>query len=263
MKPSATLIIVYSDSSQEGGGFRGPIFQDNTFENIPIPSKKKIGIKYSEIIGTHGNPLSDYIPTNRLTNSSYAHFDPDPVHLTYGDTGNSRVANRCRKLLKGDILVWGTRLRKYITEWYVPETERIYLTGWLIVERVINGDHLIKNNKEYLINNLNKNAHILNCTLSSAGNLEYERQKFFYRFKRQKEVIVFGKENMGGQLEKAIPLTSVLQEGEYMILPEMKKYFQTASKLLRIGPYNLNFHTIYDYLSEKNIKNPKIPVRWS
>ena len=70
------------------GGMQGPLFQDGTFEYIPIPDNfGKESRMYGNTHGMHGRLLSEYFPESRRKNVVHQsiHFDPEFVTFTYGD----------------------------------------------------------------------------------------------------------------------------------------------------------------------------------
>jgi hypothetical protein len=82
-KNSAFLLRVGIDT--EIGEHRealSPIFEDDTFEFIPLPpgSPPAILPKYSDIIGTTRKPLSDYLPTQ--FKNRRVHVDPGFPHFS-------------------------------------------------------------------------------------------------------------------------------------------------------------------------------------
>lgn len=260
MTKKAKLICIYSDTSTTG--FLGPIFSDKTFEGIPIHTNLPTGPTYQEIIGTHNIPISTYIPSKaNIEASNRAHFDPDPVHLTYGDNNDSLVANVCRKSSPGDLLLWAARLRDY-EKGYKKTPPKVYLIGWLMVERIIDGTSISDNDLSEIFQHRNINNHLLLSCFDKTGKDIYNLEDFSNNLKTNKHVIVCGNKAFGGQLETAIQLTDPLIDGNYPIRADMSNLFSTAEKILRIGPYNLKYNPAWNLVSNKTIKNPKLPLKW-
>jgi len=67
------------------GGALGPIFDDGTFEYIPIPeSEEALNERtYATLVGSHGLPLAKFLP--RRLARVHPHVDPDFTSMTYGD----------------------------------------------------------------------------------------------------------------------------------------------------------------------------------
>lgn len=262
MAKKAILICIYGDTSTTG--FLGPIFPDKTFEGIPIQTGTPIGPTYQEIIGVHQVPISTYIPKItgvKIEAMSRAHFDPDPIHLTYGDNGDSKVANVCRNLNPGDLLLWSARLCDY-NEGYLDRFPKVYLIGWLMVEHIIDGTLTTGKDLLQVFRNRNINNHLLLSSIDQDGNDLYDLKKFSINLENEKHVIVCGNKAFGGQLEKAIPLTDPIVAGNYPISSEMSDLFRTAKKILRIGPYNLNYDVAWNLVNDKTLNNPKLPLKW-
>ena len=86
------------------GGTYGPIFEDGSFEFVPIPETYRscTATTYGERIGRKGKPLSTYVPPALW--HVPMHDDPEFETCTYGDTTAKR-----RSLLElgdGDLLVF-------------------------------------------------------------------------------------------------------------------------------------------------------------
>ena len=94
------------------GSLKSPIFEDNTFEFVPIPEKKCLDYykipKYKELHFRYKN-YSKFIPKNKF--EVRAHNDPEFHTFTYGDypTKSPRAAN-LKRIEPGDILVFLARL---------------------------------------------------------------------------------------------------------------------------------------------------------
>jgi len=263
MESEAIMICIYADTSS--GGFRGPVFPDLTFEGIPIPNDSAIGIKYDEIIGVHGKPLSAYIPSKAsFDGSTVAHFDPDPVHLTYGDCGESIVTKRCKKLKPGDLLLWSARLEPFVRNSYTGGDPRVYLIGWLMVERVIDYEKLSKSEEREIFNQRHLNHHLLlACRKYEQGKSVpcYNWEEFLENLKNGNHVVVIGNKHFGGQLQQAIPLTEPL-DGNYPIMEDKQALFKSAEYILRNNPYILDYDQAWKLIRNKPIKNPIIPLQW-
>src|SRR5262245_20348417 len=87
------------------GGMHGPLYQDGTFEYIPIPDGfGKDERTYGNTIGKHGTNLISYFPISRritMINQSM-HYDPEFRTYTYGDPTNPKAG--LRFLQSGDML---------------------------------------------------------------------------------------------------------------------------------------------------------------
>lgn len=123
------------------GGCVAPIFEDESFEYIPIPdliTTEKC--TYSTCKGRHGEYLSRYIPPK--LQDRQLHYDPDfrgetPV---YGD-GTSQQ-DKVRRLKIGDLLAFYAGLSPWKKDMNIREID-LYFIGYIIVEEVVKTD--IKN----------------------------------------------------------------------------------------------------------------------
>lgn len=113
------------------GGALGPIFDDGTFEYIPIPEREGTRERrsYGTLLGQHGRPLGDYLP--RKLAALYPHIDPDFGTAIYGDAA-PRKRRQLGKLMRGDVLVFYCGL--------VPsqstDAPRLFAIGYLLVKGV-------------------------------------------------------------------------------------------------------------------------------
>jgi uncharacterized protein YlbG (UPF0298 family) len=116
------------------GGRVGPIFEDMSFEYIPIPDLITTEeCTYKTCIGRSGKPFSTYIP-NALQDQKM-HYDPDfrgkPV---YGDGSSQK--DILLKLNEDDLLVFYAGL----TPWKngkIMDGIDLYWIGYLIVEKAV------------------------------------------------------------------------------------------------------------------------------
>jgi hypothetical protein len=116
------------------GGMHGPLFQDSSFEFIPIPDGFRVDERtYGKAIGTHGRPLVEYFPPGRRNamSSHPMHVDPEFTTFTYGDPGRPKAV--LQRLRTGDILAFYCGL----TGWDFPAEPALYLFGYFEVERAV------------------------------------------------------------------------------------------------------------------------------
>ena len=105
--------------SNSGHGFASPLFEDGSFEFIPIPEGGQPAIappgavRYSDL-RSHNDPSRDllrYVP-QRLR-SAACHNDPEFETLTYGDNGDNGRSSALRSLQAGDALLFLARLERW------------------------------------------------------------------------------------------------------------------------------------------------------
>jgi hypothetical protein len=94
------------------GGMQGPLFQDGSFEYIPIPDSSGVDKRtYGNTSGLKGRKLVEYFPESRQPKMADCsiHFDPEFVTFTYGDPTPPKAG--LRRLENGDMLVFYCGLR--------------------------------------------------------------------------------------------------------------------------------------------------------
>jgi hypothetical protein len=127
------LHVGADQSCKETLGVNGPIFEDRTFEFIPITECLRKGEEegqaieirttertaYSDLPARnmlHGNVLSDYLP--RDAESSIVHNDPDFKNCTYGDRTDDSRGKQISNLNSGDYLFFIASLAPFAKEAY-------------------------------------------------------------------------------------------------------------------------------------------------
>jgi hypothetical protein len=113
------------------GGMQGPLFEDGSFELMPIPDKKCVDPRtYGNTPGRRGRYLIEYFPASRqagMRNQS-VHLDPEFATFTYGDPTPPKRG--LRRLEGGDLLVFYCGLQG----WGFPRPPALYLAGYFEVE---------------------------------------------------------------------------------------------------------------------------------
>src|SRR4051812_45947614 len=89
------------------GGVHGPLFQDGSFEFVPIPDSSGTDPHtYGNAVGRKRRHLIEYFPMrmqDKMRNRSI-HADPEFTTFTYGDPTSPKAG--LRRLEEGDILVF-------------------------------------------------------------------------------------------------------------------------------------------------------------
>lgn len=113
------------------GGIHGPLFQDGSFEYIPIPDGFGIDPRtYGATVGHNGARLVEYFPKSRWGKMEYQsiHVDPEFATFTYGDPTAPKAG--LRRLEQGDLLVFYCGLGG----WNFRAEPALYLMGYFEVE---------------------------------------------------------------------------------------------------------------------------------
>ena len=125
MNMKVAMLRIGIDSGS--GGIQGPLFQDGTFEYIPIPDGfGKDERTYGNSTGRHGKRLVEYFPETRqakITNQAI-HFDPEFMTFTYGDPTPPKAG--LRHLGQGDMLIFYCGLEG----WNFKSWPALYLMGY-------------------------------------------------------------------------------------------------------------------------------------
>lgn len=137
------------------GGTLGPIFEDGSFEFVPIPERFPLlgASTYNDRIGRMGKRLSTYVPSS-LKNAPM-HEDPEFLSNTYGDPTVKRYY--LLKLTKGDLLVFYAGLRPFTTD---KHEEALYIIGYFRVKRVTDFNILSNAERDELRRTYSNNAHL-------------------------------------------------------------------------------------------------------
>jgi len=112
------------------GGIYGPLFQDGSFEFIPIPDGWEVDERtYGNVVGRKGIPLIEYFPVSRRTKMQdrSMHVDPEFQTFTYGDPTTLKA--RLRHLEPGDLLVFYCGLKG----WEFNSDRGLYICGYFEV----------------------------------------------------------------------------------------------------------------------------------
>jgi hypothetical protein len=146
------------------GGIQGPLFQDGTFEYIPIPDYSgKDERTYGNVTGRHGRKLVEYFPASRRAGmvNQPIHFDPEFATFTYGDPTTPKAG--LRRLQQGDMLVFYCGLEG----WGFNSPPALYLMGYFEVSAAGLATDFSANEIETLFSD---NFHVRHHSI-------YERQK--------------------------------------------------------------------------------------
>lgn len=197
------------------GGMLGPIFDNGTFEFIPIVgSRDCLGRTYGNTMGRHGRKLIDYFPGARKVKMQDAplHFDPEFKSYTYGDP--TRPKQSLKKLKRGDLLVLYAGLKG----WGDCKTPPgLYIVGYFVVKDAgiyndLKGDRRLKP--------FAKNWHILN----------HEKER--------SDRLILVKGGKGSRLlEKAVKISADKRAKDrgghpvFVLDPKMQKHFGNFTEL--------------------------------
>jgi len=150
----ALLLRIGIDKGTDGT--LGPIFEDESFEFIPMSESdlhSKENRTYKNTIGRHGESFATYLP-KRIENR-ILHDDPEFETSTYGDATAKR--SYLLKLQNGDLLAFYAGLQPFNNDKF---NTALYLIGYFTVEGVIDFNQLSKTDIETSYKLYSNNAHI-------------------------------------------------------------------------------------------------------
>lgn len=192
------------------GGLHGPLFQDGSFDYIPIPDIFGIDERtYGNTTSLKERKLVEYFPESRhaaMANRSI-HFDPEFVTFTYGDPTSTKAG--LRRLEKGDMLIFYCGLEG----WDRRLAPALYLMGYFEVLVAGKPDDFGDQETRKLFKN---NFHVRHHRI----------------FKQQKAKLVLVKGSKRSRLLKKAVCISVMgrdRSGQPLkiLSPEMQKIFGT------------------------------------
>ncbi|MEI7826352.1 MAG: hypothetical protein WCI87_00920 [Euryarchaeota archaeon] len=139
------------------GGTYGPIFNDGTFEFVPIPETYRscTATTYGERIGRTGKPLSTYVPPG--LRHVPMHNDPEFETCTYGDPTVKR--RYLLELREGDLLVFYAGLRPFNHD-NADYPNALYFVGYFTVDQVIDFNWLSASERAAYRQRYPSNAHV-------------------------------------------------------------------------------------------------------
>lgn len=143
------------------GKAHGPLYEDNTFDYIPIPeeSDSEEERQYSQLPSRGGGKLSKIVPH---LSDAVPHFDPEFQTYTYGDPGSNKRSQLTR-LSSGDILIFYSSL----TPKDIDIGPRLCAVGYFTVEQVFDFEEMFPAEREVAFNEVPNNAHVKRKGLTS------------------------------------------------------------------------------------------------
>jgi hypothetical protein len=125
------VVILRIGIDTGSGGIHGPLFEDGSFEYIPIPDNFRIDERtYGNTPGRRGESFVTYFPESQQSNmrNQSVHYDPEFDTFTYGDPTSPKAG--LRRLERGDMLVFYCGLQG----WDFESAPALYLMGYFEVE---------------------------------------------------------------------------------------------------------------------------------
>ena len=132
------VYLVNVGANASHGRLFSPLFDDRTFEFLPIPEggdsgKSRRLVRYRDL-RSYNNPDDDllrYVPAEKW--DAACHNDPDLDAFTYGDNPGRGRSGALTRLRQGDVLLFLARLERYVNGRRTGEAG-FYLVGGLWVD---------------------------------------------------------------------------------------------------------------------------------
>ena len=216
MRAPRSIVLLRVGIDTGSGGMVGPIFEDGSFEFIPIDADRdRLGRTYGNTRGLHGRKLIDYFP-DRLKGrmkDSFMHADPEFDTFTYGDP--TRPKQSLKRLGCGDLVVFYAGLAGWGSCAVPPG---LYIIGFFVIERAGKYQDL---KRERALKPFTRNWHLLN---------EYEQGRL--------DRLVLVKGGKGSRLlRKAVKISAgrkAIDRGGHPIFvldPRLRDHFGDFTKL--------------------------------
>lgn len=192
----ALLLRVGLDNGSGGG--LAPIYEDGTFDYIPIPEGYETTQKqtFNKVTTRDGRPYAEYVSSDN--ESSPLHLDPEFTTYTYGDP--TRKRSQLAELTEDDLLIFYVGLEPETSEGH----PRLYVIGYFTIATVHELDNKTPTERAELFDRLENNAHIKRAKLTPES--KHPAQDDY-------PVIIEGKPDQSRLLKKARPLTDAYVSG--------------------------------------------------
>ena len=190
------------------GGAHGPLFEDGSFEFVPIPDSSGINpCTYNNTLSRKGRKLVDYLPKRLQTKmrDQSIHSDPEFATFTYGDPTTPKAG--LRRLEDGDLLVFYCGLQG----WDFRSEAALYLAGYFEVLTAGKAEDFSPSEIEELFG---ENFHV--------------RHREVFELQKERLVLVKGSQE-SRLLERAVPMSALGQDVRgkplKILSPEMQEVF--------------------------------------
>lgn len=206
------LLRVGVDSNT--GKAHGPLFEDNTFDYIPIPeqSDTREDRTYDDLLSRGGQSLSSHV--QHLAEEK-PHFDPEFETYTYGDPSQNKRSQLTR-LTRDDLLIFYSSLQPQD----VDVGPRLCAVGYFTVDQVYDLEGMSPSERAEVFDEVPNNAHVKRESLTTKSP---HRDNY--------PAIVKGRPEESHLFEKARPLG----DSERQVLPWVADIIGFDGDLTRAG----------------------------
>jgi hypothetical protein len=197
------------------GGCLAPIYEDRSFEFIPIPEYRATSESrvYANMVGRTSKRIVDFVPEK--IKFSHPHYDPEFDTFTYGDPTKTK-RNQLSKLSPGDILIFYVGLRPIDGK----DKSQLFVIGYFDIEEVYDFKKIQKSDYDSVFKKFPNNAHSKIYLRLKELKVEYSDNNL---------IIVKGKSKSSRLFTKALPI------GDYKgnMLEELEDIFGYKGSLQR------------------------------
>jgi hypothetical protein len=237
------------------GNLRSPIFEDCTFEFVPIPEEgRRVSCpecptlpRYKDLTTSNGIDIIQIIP--KSYHDSRVHNDPEFISYTYGDypTSSPRAAN-LKKAETGDFLFFLARLVSHNHGSFGKG--RFYLIGYFEIENILK--EVRRRPDEASLRKFGKNAHVRRALFDERfwdGFWVFKGSEKSQRFKR---AIPFDKGFCDSVLLDADgkKLVWPKHRGELQIIGSYTRACRIVSKRQLVAAFWKNVHAWNDHFQD-------------
>ena len=148
---------------------QSPLFDDGTFEFMPIPGEHEEGMTYADLrqFNDPDIPLFDLFASPAISPSKRVHNDPEFATFTYGD--NLGKKGGLSQLRAGDFLFFLARLVPYVEQQFDKQNAIFALIGYLEIEECFDtSDDPMFNSPAF-----NRNAHVMRWVNNPVSFTDY------------------------------------------------------------------------------------------
>ena len=191
------LAFVNVGANASHGSLRSPVFEDYTFEFVPIPDmilnlfERSTGIRYANLRASNGVAFREFIPAAYL--EQFAHTDPDFENFTYGDYPSHGRAANLRRLTPRDYLVFFSRLVRWDDGHFNGESG-FYIVGFLEIETVF--PNISRRPNRDVLREIETNPHVIRGTCDPTLYDGFWIIKGTKRSKRLKKAVLFDRKTI-------------------------------------------------------------------
>ncbi|MCK4226757.1 hypothetical protein KAX29_07685 [candidate division WOR-3 bacterium] len=169
-----------------------PIFEDGSFEYIPIPELQATSESrmYANMKGINGRAIVEFVPEK--IKYCYPHYNPEFTTYTFGDSTKIK-RNQLSKLSPGDPLLFYAKLKPLNSE----AEPRLYVIGYFVAEKIYDFKKIKEPDYPSVFQELENNAYAKRYFKLRELNMEYREENL---------IIVKGKQKISKLFKKALPL---------------------------------------------------------